>query len=100
MDQVYNLLVPNIYVPEPSVMDEVIKQVDLNGALNHIPRLWSDMIIFDHTTRQNLIETIVNTMFDNQADQESELTKSFANVAWDIHSRILEQNESRARKVE
>lgn len=29
MEQTYNYLVPHIYVPEPSVMKEVIKQVRL-----------------------------------------------------------------------
>lgn len=99
MEQVYNKYVPNIYVPEPSVMSEVIKHVDLNGAIEHVPRLWSDMIIFDHSSRQNLVEAILNVMINNEPEQGSEFTERFAYIAWDIHNRIRNQNDRRLKKI-
>ncbi|XP_074027705.1 small ribosomal subunit protein mS39 [Leptinotarsa decemlineata] len=99
MSQVYDILVPNIYVPEPGVMSELLKQVDLNGAIEYISKLWSDMIIFDHTNRENLIEAISNIMVNNGPETGSELASRFSYIAWDIYSRIENQNEQKTNKI-
>ncbi|KAG5898592.1 hypothetical protein JTB14_016603 [Gonioctena quinquepunctata] len=100
MSQIYEVLVPNIYVPEPGVMNEILTQVDLNGAIEYIPKLWSDMIIFDHTSRENLIESITNIMVNNDPETGSALVERFSYIAWDIYSRIENQNEFRFNKLQ
>ncbi|CAH1176490.1 unnamed protein product [Phaedon cochleariae] len=99
MSQVYEVLVPNIYVPEPGVMNEVLKQVDLNGAIEYIPKLWSDMTIFDHTGRENLIQYILNIMVNNEPDKDSTLVERFSYIAWDIHTRVENQHENKTNKL-
>ncbi|XP_057651998.1 protein PTCD3 homolog, mitochondrial [Diorhabda carinulata] len=99
MTNTYNILVPNIYVPEPGVMGEILKQVDLNGAIEYVPKLWSDMVCFDHTDRDNLVDCILNIMVDNQPDAESNLNENFANIAWDIYERVENQNVLKINKI-
>lgn len=98
MTNVYDIFVPNIYVPEPSVMGELIKYVDLYGAIEHVPRIWSDMVIFDHNSRENLVNDLLDVMVTNEPDEGSELKERFAYIAWDMHSRIQTQNEKRLKK--
>lgn len=99
MAEVYEKLVPNIYVPEPGVMAEVLKQVDLNGAVEYVPKLWSDMTIFDHTGRENLVEAILNIMVNNGSDTDSNLKERFSFIAWDIYTKIINQNEKKFNKI-
>lgn len=99
MTDVYDILVPNIYVPEPSVMGEVIKYIDLHGSIQHIPRIWSDMIIFDHHARENLVNSLLEVMVTNEPDEGSELKEKFAYIAWDMHLRIKVLNEKRVNKL-
>ncbi|KAJ8928157.1 hypothetical protein NQ314_019304 [Rhamnusium bicolor] len=99
ISEVYNKLVPNIYVPEPGVMNEVLNQVDLNGAIEYIPKLWSDMTIFDHTNRENLIDSILNIMVYNEPPTDPELRERFSYIGWDIYTKIENQNENRFNKL-
>lgn len=92
MSDVYNVLVPHIYVPEPSVMEEVWKQIDINCSVEYIPQLWSDLVIFDHTNRESLTNLVLNTMINNEQLPESELNKQFSNIAWDIYNKIESQH--------
>ncbi|RZC40303.1 PTCD3 -like protein, mitochondrial, partial [Asbolus verrucosus] len=99
MAETYEKLVPHIYVPEPGIMEEVLKQVDANGAVEYIPKLWSDMVVFEHTYRENLIESILNIMANNEQLVNSELNERFAYIAWDIYNRIENQDENRISKL-
>lgn len=100
MENVYNVLVPNIYVPEPTVMTELLTQVDLNIALEYIPKLWSDIIIFDHSGRINIIEQVVDIMAQNEPDKGSPLHERFAYIAMDIHERVENQHEKKTNKLQ
>lgn len=92
----YDLLVPNIYIPEPGIMEEILKTIDINGSIEYIPRIWSDMIIFDHISRENLIIHILKIMTLNRPDPQNypnhqDLNEKFGLIAWDIYSRASEQ---------
>lgn len=103
MNETYNLLVPNIYIPEPGVMEEILKSIDTNGELPYIPKIWSDMIIFEHTNRLNLLERILKIMIDNPPDvtitNQMELNEKFKNIAWDTWNLIENQPENRTQKL-
>ncbi|XP_018570454.1 protein PTCD3 homolog, mitochondrial [Anoplophora glabripennis] len=99
MLEVYEKLVPNIYVPEPSVMGEVLKQVDLNGAVEYVPKLWSDMTVFDHTGRENLVGMMLNIMVNNGPAPNPELKERFSYVAWEIYNKIEGQDENKFNKI-
>lgn len=95
----YRKLVPNIYIPEPGIMAEVLQAIELNGATNYIPKLWSDMVLFDHTDRENLLTSILNIMVTNKPADGSVLNEQFAKIAWAIWTKIEEQPETRIKKL-
>lgn len=99
MSDVYELYVPNVYVPEPTVMGEILQHLDLNGAVEHVPRMWSDMIIFDHHSRENLVEALLNIMVNNEQVEGSEFIQKFARIASDMYDRVRNQNENRKKKI-
>lgn len=98
----YDLLVPNIYTPEPGIMEEILRAIEINGAVEHVPRIWSDMVIFDHTHRESLLLYVLRIMVDNRPNPElpsqQELPEQCAKVAMDIYNKI-EESGNRARKV-
>ncbi|XP_034478061.1 protein PTCD3 homolog, mitochondrial [Drosophila innubila] len=98
----YDLLVPNIYIPEPGIMEEILRALEINGAVEHVPRIWSDMVIFDHTHRESLLLYLLRIMVDNRpnADQpaQQQLPEQCAKVALDMYNKI-EESAKRVRKV-
>nr|CAH7761664.1 unnamed protein product [Callosobruchus chinensis] len=99
MQNIYNILVPNIYVPEPGVMAEVLNQVDFNGAVEYLPQLWSDMIIFDHINRENLIMSVLDIIENNKPEEGSKFNEIFSGIVWDLFTRLEEQGEQRFNKL-
>ncbi|XP_067012701.1 small ribosomal subunit protein mS39 [Anabrus simplex] len=97
--KMYNKLVPHIYIPEPSVMEEVVRAVDLNGAVEYFPRLWSDMVTFDHTDRENLVTGLLDCMVRNRPPAGSELETQFGKVAWDVWNKLEDVQEGRYRQI-
>lgn len=101
--ETYNLLVPHIYTPEPGIMAEILKHVDINGALDLVPQLWSDMVIFDHTNRESLLHQVLKIMVENRPSKEftnqEGLDEKFADIAWKIWTKIEEQPENRTNQL-
>lgn len=98
MENVYYLLVPHIYIPEPSVMVEVLRSIEASGNIEYLPKIWSDMVIFDQTDRENLLILILNIMINNEPTQ-SDLIAKFSNIAWNIWNKIEDQDETRFKKL-
>ncbi|XP_030751903.1 protein PTCD3 homolog, mitochondrial [Sitophilus oryzae] len=99
MQEVYYKLVPNIYVPEPSIMEEVLNQVEINGAVEYIPKLWSDMIIFEHSNRENLVNRVLNLMVNAHTADETDLAEKFGTIAWDIYTSINDNEERKYNQL-
>lgn len=91
----YDTLVPNIYIPEPDVMDEILQAIEIAGATaagDLLPRLWSQMVMFDHAQRQPLLVRVLQTMHTNcSPPPESPVNKQYADIAWSIWTRIENQ---------
>ncbi|XP_013778914.1 protein PTCD3 homolog, mitochondrial-like [Limulus polyphemus] len=85
----YNKYVPHIYTPEPSVMLDIIETIDLHGALHYLPQLWSDIIVFNHAVREQIVTTVLSIMA--RGTEDLELQKQFGVIAWDIKERIDSQ---------
>lgn len=100
--QFYDMLVPNIYIPEPGIMEEILRAIEINGAVEHVPRIWSDMVIFDHTHRESLLLYVLRIMVDNRPNPElpsqQQLPKQCAKVAMDMYNKI-EESVKRIKKV-
>lgn len=99
MEQIYFKYVPHIYVPEPSVMAEILEAIDLNSAVEYLPKIWSDMTVFDHTDREKLLESVLNIMVKNHPEDKPQLIESFAQIAWDIFLKVENQHENRTQQV-
>lgn len=88
----YDLLVPNVYIPEPDVMDEILQAIELAGAVdadNLLPRIWSNMVMFDHVQRPNLTTRVLRMMHTNCSPApESPVNKQYADIAWQIWTYI------------
>uniref|UniRef100_A0A8D8MLB0 Small ribosomal subunit protein mS39 n=1 Tax=Culex pipiens TaxID=7175 RepID=A0A8D8MLB0_CULPI len=89
--ETYHLLVPNVYIPEPSVIEEILKSIDVNCAIEHVPLLWSHMIQFDHTNRENLLLLLLQIMITNPP-KTPDLVQKFTAIAWDMYTRLEEQS--------
>ena len=82
----YDNLVPNIYIPEPSVMLKLLETIELaepSVGREILPRLWSQMIMFNQMYRNELVEKAIDIMRTNCAPPEdSPFNKIFADAAW------------------
>lgn len=101
--ETYDMLVPNIYIPEPGIMTEILKQVDINGALELIPRFWSDIVVFELSNRETIIEQVLKIMVENVPNKDLpkqvDLKEKFSSIAWQIWTKIEEQPEGRNIKL-
>ncbi|XP_055837549.1 protein PTCD3 homolog, mitochondrial [Episyrphus balteatus] len=98
----YDRLVPNIYIPEPGIMEEILKSVEVNGAIDLMPRLWSDIISFDLGNRENIINRTLKITTENRPNPENPahngLNEHFARIALDIYTKVIDIAETRAMK--
>lgn len=98
----YDRLVPNIYIPEPGIMEEILKSVEVNGAIDLIPRLWSDIVAFDLGNRENIVNRVLKIITENKPNPENPshagLNEQFGRIAADIFNKVTDTAESRALK--
>ncbi|XP_037790424.1 LOW QUALITY PROTEIN: protein PTCD3 homolog, mitochondrial-like [Penaeus monodon] len=98
--ELYNELVPHIYTPEPGVMEELLKALKVHEALEYLPQLWSDMIVFDHTSREKLLMAVLSAMTCHQPSEDNAtLTQQLATIAWDLWTRVQQMEEDRRNKI-
>ena len=86
---IYNQYVPNIYMPEPSVMAELLKVVDLHQCYEHLSQLCSDVFTFDQLLTQNMHQIILNIL--SKKKFEEPLQSHFVAVTWEIVQKIESQ---------
>lgn len=88
---------------EPGVMEDILKSIEVNGAINYIPQIFSHMIIFDMVNREGLLTHILRIMITNRPDptnlSEQDLNDHFGRIAYEIFTKIEEQNETRTMKT-
>ncbi|XP_026327030.1 protein PTCD3 homolog, mitochondrial [Hyposmocoma kahamanoa] len=93
-------LVPNIYVPEPSVMEEIIKTLEVGGAGDRLAQAWSQLVVFGHAKRAKLVEKILAAMVSCYQYQDDEVKTKMRTAAMDIlkFGQIVEEQQD-ARDV-
>lgn len=79
-------------------MGVVLKNVEISGSIQYIPKLWSDMTVFDHTSREDLLTELLQIMVNNKPE-EAQLTEKFANISWDIYNMVVNQNPLRTQQI-
>lgn len=87
--ETYHKYVPNIYIPEPSIMENILKQIELEGATEQIPLIWSHMVIFDQANREPLLNLILRIMTEANTECE-ELREKFSTIAGEMWQKMEE----------
>ncbi|XP_049865455.1 protein PTCD3 homolog, mitochondrial [Pectinophora gossypiella] len=82
--QLLDTLVPNVYVPEPSVMEEIIKTLEVGGAGDRLAQSWSQLVVFGHAKRVRLVEQILAAMCSCYQYQDEEVKAKMRAAAIDI----------------
>lgn len=100
----YEQLVPETYSLEPSVADDIFSTINMTGAIQHIPKFWSDMVISGISKRSQLNDTLLTLMATNQPladvrDHEG-LADQFAEIAWSIYQNAINDQFAASRKEE
>lgn len=100
--KIYEDLTPHIYTPEPGIMSEILRAVGTAGAIEYVPKLWSDIICFDLAGRENLVNEILQIIISNPPTVEvahhADLPEKFNTVAYNVWEKLKEQEEFRADK--
>ncbi|KAI1278016.1 Protein PTCD3 -like protein, mitochondrial [Halotydeus destructor] len=87
MMDIYDKYVPNIYTPEPSVMGQIVGAIDLYDAHQYIPQLWTDIVTFEHYTRDQVVHPLLAAM---AKAPKSDLQVKLIDVTSDLVKRIDE----------
>ncbi|XP_061706379.1 small ribosomal subunit protein mS39-like isoform X2 [Cydia pomonella] len=77
-------LVPNVYVPEPSVMEEIIKTLEVGGAGGRLAGVWSQLVVFGLAKRAKLVERLLDAMANCYHYQEDEVKAQMRAAAADV----------------
>lgn len=83
--EAYNNFTPHRYTPTFTAMEELLNAIDLNDGFEHLPRIWSDMILFQYTRRMDLVEHLLSIMAKKR--QESQLQQLFLKTVKDIQKQ-------------
>ncbi|KAF6202944.1 hypothetical protein GE061_003351 [Apolygus lucorum] len=82
----YYKFVPNIYVPELGVIQELMNAVEAQMGWKHIPKLWGDLVLFEQV-RTNLVAKLLSLAAQG-ASEEPSLAPEMAQVCWSIWEKI------------
>lgn len=83
----YDKFTPNIWTPNYMGIKDLLQAIELHDGQEHLPRIWSDLMFFELTKR----EEILNTVFQLMAkENRPELVEQFADLAINIADKWLE----------
>uniref|UniRef100_A0A0A9XYH4 Small ribosomal subunit protein mS39 n=1 Tax=Lygus hesperus TaxID=30085 RepID=A0A0A9XYH4_LYGHE len=82
----YYKFVPNIYVPELGVTQELMNSVEAQMGWKHIPKLWGDLVLFEQV-RTNLVGKLLSLAMQG-ASEEPQLAPAMAEVCWSIWEKL------------
>lgn len=100
----YETIVPNVHSPEFGLLMGLLQTIDERAAIEYLPKIWSDLIVLQHSNKTKVIELILHTMAHNRTIPDiathTGLDEKFAQIAWDIHIMIDTQPEKRKFRVD
>ena len=98
----YDQLVPETYCLEPKLIDEIFSTINMNGAIQYLPKFWSDMIISGITKNSKINEILLSLMIEIQpmADirEHENLNEQFAEIAWTIYQDEMNEQFVKAHR--
>ena len=87
MNEIYDQFVPNIYTPEPSVMEELLNIIEMNYAYGYVSKIWDDLVAFDHVKRDNIVTKLFNFMTNCPQEQ---FNVEYAKIAWQAWQKFTQ----------
>ncbi|KAM3968051.1 small ribosomal subunit protein mS39 [Aphomia sociella] len=98
--QLLDMLVPNVYVPEPTVMEEIIKTLEVGGAGDRLAQAWSQLVVFGIAKRAKLVERLLNAMCNCYQYQDNEVKEKMRAAAADIlRYNQLTQDQEQSKEL-
>lgn len=102
--RVYDQLVPETYSLEPKMIDDIFSTINLNGAIQYLPKFWTDMVISGMSRYSRINEILLSLMIDNPpvdgCHEHDGLPEQFAEIAWTIYQNEMSEQFAKARKDE
>ncbi|CAH0397568.1 unnamed protein product [Chilo suppressalis] len=98
--QLLDTLVPNVYVPEPTVMEEIIKTLEVAGAGDRLAQAWSQLVVFGIANRTKLVERLLQAMCNCYEYQSDDIKAKIRNAASDIikYGQLTDEEIQNANK--
>lgn len=100
----YDQLVPETYSLEPSVAEDIFSNVNISGAIQYVPKFWTDMVISGISKRKQLNDSILTLMISNPpvADvrEHDGLIEKFAEIGWCIYQDAVNDQFAKAHREE
>ncbi|CAH0628727.1 unnamed protein product [Chrysodeixis includens] len=98
--EILDTLVPNVYVPEPSVMEEIIKTLEVGGAGSRLAEAWSQLVVFGHARRARLVERLLDAMCNTYQGQDEEVKANMRAAATDIlNFGVLSEEQEETKEL-
>lgn len=98
----YDELVPETCSLDPILASSIFSTINLNGAIQYVPKFWTDLVISSISKYSQINDSILTLMSSNQpvADvKEYEgLNDQFASIAWSIYQDLISVHLEKAKK--
>ncbi|KAI0222195.1 hypothetical protein LSAT2_026566 [Lamellibrachia satsuma] len=60
----------NAYTPTFTALEDLLKAIDLNEGYKYLPQIWSDLVLFEYSRREDLVEHLLNIMAKKKQNQQ------------------------------
>nr|XP_042898360.1 protein PTCD3 homolog, mitochondrial [Parasteatoda tepidariorum] len=91
--ELYEKFIPNSYTPEPIVTLSVIEAVHFVGAYKYLPKLCSDVLLFEQTERTNILEALLEAAACTK--NEENIQKPLIEMVWNIFDNLITRSKGR-----
>ncbi|XP_076435357.1 small ribosomal subunit protein mS39-like [Babylonia areolata] len=89
--EVYQRVTPHLWTPNFSILEEVLKAVELQDGYTYLPLLWTDLMIFEFLRNATLVEQLLQLMARQK--QEPSLQSQYQHIARQLLERWKEEQE-------
>lgn len=83
----YDKYVPNIYVPEPRVVCDILAAIELHDGYEYLPRLFTDIVTFGYLSLEKVLPSLLQVLTKKMSN--ADLQKQFASIAQQITDALL-----------
>ncbi|XP_066595587.1 small ribosomal subunit protein mS39-like [Prorops nasuta] len=100
----YESITPHVYIPQESVMEEILEVLRVNSkevVIKYLPKLWSDTIVYSFLEKEAIVGKALEMMVVSAADSLNaeihERNEKAANDAWTVFTEQIQGAKSRKK---